>query len=62
MAFPRPCPQRESNAPAVKAQVDYEMIQAIVGMWRKVGIEAEIEVYEIDGVIAVVYPKHGLLP
>ncbi len=26
---------------------DFEMIQAIVGMWRKVGIEAEIEVYEI---------------
>lgn len=26
---------------------DYEMIQAIVGMWRKVGIEAEIEVYEV---------------
>ena len=26
---------------------DYEMIQAIVGMWRKVGIDAEIEVYEI---------------
>ena len=26
---------------------DYEMIQAIVGMWRNVGIEAEIEVYEI---------------
>ncbi|HEY3890358.1 MAG TPA: ABC transporter substrate-binding protein [Bradyrhizobium sp.] len=26
---------------------DYEMIQAIVGMWRKVGIEASIEVYEI---------------
>jgi peptide/nickel transport system substrate-binding protein len=26
---------------------DYEMMQAIVGMWRKVGIEAEIEVYEI---------------
>jgi peptide/nickel transport system substrate-binding protein len=26
---------------------DYEMIQAIVGMWRKVGIEATIEVYEI---------------
>src|SRR5690606_41241631 len=24
---------------------DYEMIQAIVGMWRKVGIEATIEVY-----------------
>ncbi len=23
------------------------MVQAIVGMWRKVGIEAEIEVYEI---------------
>ncbi len=23
------------------------MIQAIVGMWRKIGIEAEIEVYEI---------------
>jgi peptide/nickel transport system substrate-binding protein len=26
---------------------DYEMVQAIVGMWRKVGIEAEIEVYEV---------------
>lgn len=26
---------------------DYEMIQAIVGMWRKVGIEAQIEVYEV---------------
>ena len=26
---------------------DYEMIQAIVGAWRKVGIEATIEVYEI---------------
>lgn len=26
---------------------DYEMIQAIVGMWRNVGIEADIEVYEI---------------
>ncbi len=26
---------------------DDEMIQAIVGMWRKVGIQAEIEVYEI---------------
>lgn len=26
---------------------DYEVIQAIVGMWRKVGIEAEIEVYEV---------------
>ncbi len=26
---------------------DYEMIQAIVGMWRRVGIEATIEVYEI---------------
>lgn len=26
---------------------DYEMIQAIVGMWRKVGIDASIEVYEI---------------
>ena len=26
---------------------DFEMIQAIVGMWRAVGIEAEIEVYEI---------------
>ncbi|MCW5625832.1 MAG: peptide ABC transporter substrate-binding protein [Burkholderiales bacterium] len=26
---------------------DYEMIQAIVGMWRKVGIEANIETYEI---------------
>ena len=26
---------------------DYEIIQAIVGLWRKVGIEAEIEVYEV---------------
>jgi len=26
---------------------DYEMIQAIVGMWRKVGIEANIEIYEV---------------
>lgn len=26
---------------------DYEIIQAIVGMWRNVGAEAEIEVYEI---------------
>ena len=26
---------------------DYEMIEAIVGMWRRVGIEASIEVYEI---------------
>jgi len=26
---------------------DYEMIQAIVGMWRNVGIEANIETYEI---------------
>ena len=26
---------------------DYETVQAIVGMWRKVGIEADIEVYEI---------------
>jgi peptide/nickel transport system substrate-binding protein len=26
---------------------DYEMIQAIVGMWRNVGIDAEIETYEV---------------
>lgn len=26
---------------------DYEIIQAIVGLWRRVGIEAEIEVYEV---------------
>ncbi|MBJ3777839.1 ABC transporter substrate-binding protein [Acuticoccus mangrovi] len=26
---------------------DYEMIQAIVGLWRRIGIEADIEVYEI---------------
>ena len=26
---------------------DFEMIQAVAGMWRKVGIEANIEVYEI---------------
>lgn len=26
---------------------DFEIVQAIVGMWRRVGIEAEIEVYEV---------------
>jgi peptide/nickel transport system substrate-binding protein len=26
---------------------DYECIQAIVGMWRKIGVEANIEIYEI---------------
>ncbi len=26
---------------------DFEVIQAIVGMWRKVGIEATIEIYEV---------------
>jgi peptide/nickel transport system substrate-binding protein len=26
---------------------DYEMIQAVVGMWRNVGIDANIEIYEI---------------
>jgi len=26
---------------------DYEVIQAIVGMWRKIGVEANIEIYEI---------------
>ncbi len=26
---------------------DYEMIQAIVGMWRNVGIKAKIEIYEV---------------
>jgi peptide/nickel transport system substrate-binding protein len=26
---------------------DYEVTQAIVGMWRKIGVEADIEVYEI---------------
>ena len=26
---------------------DYEIIQAIIGLWRRVGIEAEIEVYEV---------------
>jgi peptide/nickel transport system substrate-binding protein len=26
---------------------DYEMIQAVVGMWKRVGIEATIETYEI---------------
>jgi peptide/nickel transport system substrate-binding protein len=26
---------------------DYEMIQAIVGMWRNIGAEAQIEIYEI---------------
>jgi peptide/nickel transport system substrate-binding protein len=26
---------------------DYEMVQAIAGMWKKVGIEADIQIYEI---------------
>ena len=26
---------------------DFEVIQAIVGMWRRVGIQAEIEIYEV---------------
>jgi len=26
---------------------DYEMIQAVIGMWKKVGIDANVEVYEI---------------
>ena len=32
---------------------DYEVIQAIVGLWRKVGIEAEIEVYEIANIMSL---------
>ncbi len=40
---------------------DYEMIQAIVGMWRKIGIEAEIEVYEVAKHFELRY-KHDLAP
>jgi peptide/nickel transport system substrate-binding protein len=40
---------------------DYEMIQAIVGMWRKVGIEAEIEVYEVAKHFELRF-GHGLAP
>jgi peptide/nickel transport system substrate-binding protein len=40
---------------------DYEMIQAIVGMWRRVGIEASIEVYEIAQHYEL-RARHGLAP
>jgi len=40
---------------------DYEMIQAVVGMWRKVGIEASIETYEIAKHFEL-RMRHGLAP
>ena len=40
---------------------DYEMIQAIVGMWRKVGIQADIETYEIAKHFEL-RTRHGLAP
>jgi len=40
---------------------DFEMVQAIAGMWRKVGIEAEIEVYEIAKHYEL-RAQHGLAP
>jgi peptide/nickel transport system substrate-binding protein len=40
---------------------DFEMIQAIVGMWRKVGIEATIEVYDIAKHFELRF-GHGLAP
>jgi peptide/nickel transport system substrate-binding protein len=40
---------------------DYEMIQAIVGMWRKIGIEADIQVYEIAKHFELRF-KHDLAP
>src|SRR5204863_2832011 len=40
------CAVHHPDDPGLKPK-DYEAIQAIVGMWRKVGIEATIEVYEI---------------
>ena len=36
-----------SRPPAASKPKDYEMIQAVVGMWRAVGIDATIDVYEI---------------
>jgi peptide/nickel transport system substrate-binding protein len=41
-----PCKFTIQTTRGFKAK-DYEVIQAIVGMWRKIGVEAEIEVYEI---------------
>jgi peptide/nickel transport system substrate-binding protein len=40
---------------------DYEMIQAIVGMWRNVGIDASIETYEIAKHFEL-RTRHGLAP
>jgi peptide/nickel transport system substrate-binding protein len=40
---------------------DYEMVQAIAGMWRKVGIEANIEIYEIAKHYEL-RAQHGLAP
>lgn len=40
---------------------DYEMVQAIAGMWRKVGIEADIEIYEIAKHFEL-RAQHGLAP
>ena len=40
---------------------DYEMIQAVVGMWRKAGIEANVETYEIAKHFEL-RMRHGLAP
>lgn len=40
---------------------DYEMIQAIVGMWRPIGIDADIQVYEIAKHFELRF-KHDLAP
>ena len=40
-------PSSRSRRPSGFKPKDFEIIQAIVGMWRKVGAEATIEVYEI---------------
>jgi len=39
--------RRQTPKIRLVTHVENEMIQAIVGMWRKVGIDATIEVYEI---------------
>ena len=40
---------------------DYEMVQMIVGMWREVGIEAEIELYTEKEHLRL-RAEHDLLP
>jgi peptide/nickel transport system substrate-binding protein len=40
---------------------DYEMSQAVVGMWRKVGIEASLDTYEVAKHFEL-RTRHGLAP